>query len=289
MVYRRLLFGAATCLALAAGARPTAAGVINFTTGNVEQDMPSDAPGVLTIVNHPYAGTNVSNPNTVFQAPYMTQAGLMNGWVVKDMRVYYDQADDRLYVGLNFFGVAGDADGNGVVGTTNPQFGGVEHAHLGYLSKSDESITVGIDLTNSGTPTIVAGIASDKSIIGPGTDGFSVNWAKNANNGLSYAYGASLNDHNGNLAFEPSKDHPDFEFSISGLSKIPGFDINKGLGLSAFSGASDDVDVGEDGVPYTHVALELVPEPATVLAWSLVVAGAVCHRTIRRKKAKSVV
>ncbi len=284
MVCRRLLFGAATCLALVAGTRPVVAGGIQFTTGDVEKDMSSDTPGVLTIVNHPYPGTVISNPNTVYQAPYMTQAGLINGWTVKDMRVYYDQADDRLYVGLNFFGIAGDADGNGVVGTTDPRFGGVEHAHLGLHSKSDESITVGIDLTNSGTPTIVAGIASDKSIIGPGTDGFSVNWAKNANAGLSYAYGASLNTHNGNLAFEPSKDHPDFEFSISGLSKIPGFDINKGLGLLAFAGASDDVDVGEDGVPYTHVSLEL-PEPTAVLAWSLVAAGAVFHRTIRRKKA----
>ena len=122
----------------------------------------------------------------------MTDAGRINGWDIKDMRVSYDQANDRLYVGVNFFGVAGDADGNGVVGTTDPRFGGQEHAHLGLVSHSDESITVGIDLTNSGKPTIVAGIAADKSIIGPGTDGFTVNWAKDAGSGLSGAYGADL-------------------------------------------------------------------------------------------------
>src|SRR4051794_2447385 len=108
MVRRRLLFGAAAILALA-GARPAAAGSITFATGDVEKDMPSDLAGVTTIVNHPYAGTNVSNPNAVWQADWITQNGWINGRVIKDMRVYYDQGQDRLYVGLNFFGVAGDA------------------------------------------------------------------------------------------------------------------------------------------------------------------------------------
>jgi hypothetical protein len=285
MVCRRLLIGAATCLALVAGVRPAAAGGIQFTTGNVETDMPSDAPGVLTIVNHPYAGTNISNPNTVAQPSWMTDAGLVNGWVVKDMRVFYDQAADKLYVGLNFFGIAGDADGNGVVGTSSPQFAGAEHAHLGAGTLSDESITVGIDLTNSGHPTLVAGIAADKRIVGPGTDGFTVNFANTTTGGLSSAYGASLNTHNGGLAFEPSAAHPDFEFTITGLSKIPGFNLNNGIGLTAFTGASDDVEIGEDSLPYTHVALEQIPEPATILAWSLVAVGAACHGAIRRRKA----
>ncbi len=293
MECRRLLIGAATCLALAAGASPAVAGGITFATGNVEKDMPSDANNVLTIVNHPFAGGDpanpISNPNTVYQPSWMTNAGLVNGWTIKDMRVSYDQADDRLYVGVNFFGVAGDADGNGVVGTSDPRFGGLEHAHLGFGSRSDASITVGIDLIGSGKPTVVAGIAANKSIIGPGTDGFTVNWAKDAGGGLSSAYGASLNSHNGNLAFEPSKDHPDFEFSISGLSKIPGFDINRGVGLTAFAGASDDIDIGEDAVPYTRVGLEqLVPEPAAIVAWSLVAAGAASYGAARRRRSNAV-
>ena len=287
MECRRLLIGAATCLALAAGASPAVAGGITFATGNVEKDMPSDAPDVTTIVNHPFPGTNISNPNTVYQPKWMTDAGLINGWVIKDMRVSYDQAADRLFVGVNFFGVAGDPSGQGFLGTaTDPRFGGQEHAHLGFGTHSDESITVGVDLTNSGKPTFVAGIAADKSIIGPGTDGFTVNWAKDTTSGLSSAYGASLNEHNGNLAFEPSKDHPGFEFSISGLSKIPGFDLAHGLGLTAFAGASDDIDIGEDAVPYTHVSLEQihVPEPATIVAWSLVAAGAAGYGAARRRR-----
>jgi len=289
MVRRRLIFGAAALLALAA-TRPAAAGAINFATGDVEKDMAG--PGVLTIVNHPFANGDpnnpISNPNAVWQADWMTQAGRINGRVIKDLRVSYDQAEDRLYVGVNFFGIAGDADGNGVVGTQDPRFSGVEYARLGYGSHSDTSIAVGIDLTNSGKPTIIAGIASDKSIIGKGTNGFTVAWAKDTSFGLSQAFGAHLDAHNGNLAFEPSADHPDFEFSIANLSQIPGFDFDNGIGITAFSGSSDDIDVGEDSVPYTHIALQSVPEPATVLAWSLVAAGAACGGAIRRRRIAKV-
>ena len=49
MVRRSILFGAAASLALIAGARPAAAGAIQFATGDVEKDMPSDAQGVLTV------------------------------------------------------------------------------------------------------------------------------------------------------------------------------------------------------------------------------------------------
>ncbi len=275
MVRRRLLIGAALALGLA-GARPATAGPISFT-GNVETDMASSTPGVVTIVNHPYPGTSISNPNTVYQAQWMTDRGWINGWDIKDIRASYDAATDSLQIGVNFFGIAGDVDGNGTPGVADPQLtkdGGHEWAHLGQGTSSDASITVGIDLANSGKPTIVAGIAADKSITGPGIDGFTVNYAKNSSGGLSTAYGASLNDHNGGLAFDPSAAHPDFEFTITGLSKIPGFDPKNGIGLSAFAGASDDVDVGEDSLPLTHISFEQIPEPATMLAWGLVAGGA---------------
>ncbi|MDB5351535.1 MAG: hypothetical protein JWN86_2782 [Planctomycetota bacterium] len=284
MVRRRLLFGAATLLALV-GARPAAAGSISFMTGDVEKDMPSSSPDVVTIVNHPDSQAQTA----IYQAPWITQNGWVNGRVIKDVRAFYDQSADKLYVGVNFFGIAGDVDGNGVVGTADPKFSGTEQAHLGLFSHSDTSIAVGIDLKNSGTPTIIAGIASDKSIIGPGTDGFTVNWAKDSTAGLSGQFGASLNaTHNGNLAFEPSKAHPDFEFSIDHLSTIPGFSITNGIGISAFSGSSDDIDVGEDSVQMTHIALEQIPEPTTILGWSLVAAAAACGGAIRRKGGPSL-
>lgn len=281
MVRRRVLIGAATILALA-GARPAAAGAIQFATGNAETDMKSSTPGVLTIVNR----TDPFGPSAPAQDAYMTSEGKINGWVIKDMRVHYDEAGDRLYVGVNFFGIAGDADGNGVVGTTDSRFVGTENARLGLYSQSDATITVGIDLTGSGKPTFVAGISSDKKVIGPGTDGFSVNWYNETNAGLGTTYGASLNAHNANLAFEPSAAHPDFEFSIAAFSKIPGFNKDNGFGFIVKSGASDDGRVGEEDLPYTKVTYQQIttPEPATMIAWSIVAAGASWRGIKRRRK-----
>lgn len=283
MVRRSLLYGAATILALA-GARPAAAGAIQFATGDAEKDMPSSKPGVLTIVNR----KSPFEPSAPFQQSFMTQEGRVNGWVIKDMRVNYDKVADRLYVGVNFFGIAGDADGNGVVGKTDPRFIGSEYAHLGYGSVTDATITVGIDLTNSGKPTLVAGISSDKTKPGPGIDGFSLNWYRNTGGGLGTTYGASLNEHSGNLAYEPSAAHPDFLFSINNVSKIPGFDINKGIGFLVKAGAGDDGDVGEEDLAYTRVEyaqlINPVPEPATILAWSIMAGGAAWRGAKPRRK-----
>ena len=288
MVRRRLLFGAAAIVALAGG-RPAAAGPISFATGDAEKDMPSSQSGVLTIVNR----ATPTSPSVPSQPDYMTQEGRVNGWLIKDMRVYYDQPDDRLYVGVNFFGIAGDVDGNGVVGTTDPRFTGIEEKlNMGSNSWTDSTITVGIDLTNSGTPTIVAGLSSDKTVQGPGTDGFSVN-KYNAQGGLGMSYGESLNAHNLNLAFDPSADHPDFLFSIGGVSQLPGFDMNSGLGFVVHAGSSYDDRVGEEDLNYTHVDFQQIvppppstPEPTTVLAWSVVVGGAAWRGAKRRRKGK---
>ena len=39
--------------------------------------------------------------------------GAVSGWDIKDVRFHHDGASDRLYVGINCFGICGDADGNG--------------------------------------------------------------------------------------------------------------------------------------------------------------------------------
>ena len=50
----------------------------------------------------------------------MTQAGLINGYVMKDIRLSYDAKTDTLAVGVNFYGIAGNTDGS-PDGGTNPQ------------------------------------------------------------------------------------------------------------------------------------------------------------------------
>src|SRR5262245_58290730 len=103
-------------------------------TGNVEKDFPTGQPRIGIILDNPNTTTHLSNPNDVAQAGFITQAGHTSGWNIKDLRTHYDSATDTLAVGLNFFGIAGDADGDGDPGHTATQTavaGGMDLPHLG--------------------------------------------------------------------------------------------------------------------------------------------------------------
>src|SRR4051794_19960058 len=52
-------------------------------------------------------------PVQVAQTPWMAANGWVSGWNIKDIRTSYDPKADALYVGVNFFGIAGDAYGSG--------------------------------------------------------------------------------------------------------------------------------------------------------------------------------
>lgn len=293
MVRRRSGIGAVALLAVSF-AGPAMAGPIRFTTGDVEKDMPSDAPGVTTIANH----ANDPAYYKQIQANWMNAAGRINGWAIKDLRFQYDQASDQLMVGVNFYGVGGDAYGDGLAGFHDSTRQAALANHLGLGSSENQTIAVGVYLSDSKTPSFVAGIPSDHrdpALVGPGIDGFTVNAYKNSGAGLGASFDpkGSLNAHNGGLAFEPSKDHPDFEFVIKDLSKMPGFDLkNGGIGFKAFAGSGDDVEVGEDSMTKTFFKFEpqevTVPEPASVLAWSALAVGAAWRGTARRRKGEPV-
>src|SRR5262249_18012099 len=122
---------------------------------------------------------------------------------------------------------------------------------------------------------IVAGVPADKSTAGPGTDGFNIAKFKETGVGIAYDYGATLHDQMGNLAFDPDKTHPGFEFTIKNFSQLPGYDPPNGFGVSVYAGTPDDVVAGEDTIPYTHISPAAIPEPATWLGWSLATVGAV--------------
>lgn len=252
------------------------AGPVNPSTftGNVERDFPSTQVGVITLVNPRYP--------TVNPEAYIAQHGLSTGWSIKDIRLMYDEQADRLYVGVNFFGIAGDADSNGDPGTVSPQAaakGAIDLPSLG----GRESIVVGLDMTKSGKPTILAGVPGDKRQAGPGLNGFSVASFANVNAGIANSFGLPLSMHQGTLFFDPSAQHPDFLFSINNFSKLPGYNPDNGFGLIAFAGTPDDT-FEEEGVLFSDVAFGRIPEPATVLAWSVVVAAGAAWRRYGRRR-----
>jgi hypothetical protein len=237
------------------------------STGNVEVDFPAGADGVVTLVNPKYP--------TVNPEAYIAQHQLSPGWSIKDIRLYYDKAQDEMHVGLNFFGIAGDADGNGDPGTVSPEAAAqhaLDVAHLG----GRESITVGFDFNNDGRPDILAGVPSNKATAGPGQDGFSV---------AAFQSVGPMLDHIAGLKFDPSAEHPDFEFLMTNFSKFPGYDAKNGFGLIAFAGTPDDI-YEEEGVLFPRVSYGEIPEPASVLGWSALAAAGLAWR-LRRRRASS--
>lgn len=284
MVHRepnpRLCKSTAAALALALAsviARPAVAGSIGTMTGNVEADFTAGASNVITLVNPRYPTNNPEG--------YIASHNLSTGWSIKDIRLTLDKSTDTMYVGVNFFGIAGDADSNGdpsTVSAAAAAHGAIDVAHLG----GRESITIGFDLTNSGTPNVLAGVPGDKSTAGPGLDGFKVAEFSGSGLGLANSYGTALASHNGGLLFDPSAAHPDFEFAITNFSKLPGYDPTKGFGLLAFAGTPDDT-FEEEGVLFPRVSGQQVPEPASLVAWAAAAAAGAAWRLRRRAGARS--
>lgn len=252
------------------------ADAINFT-GNAETDFALTNPSVIRVLDYNGSTGDVAQPQ------WMTDQGKINGWNVKDLRLSYDKATDVMYVGLNTFGVAGDVDGNGVVGTSTEEFkaaGGLELANIGGRS----SITVGFGPNQpGGAPTVVAGIPGDKSTAGPGLNGFSV---ASAVPGLAmgYNYGSNLAANQGTLF----NSGPDFEFTINNFSKLPGINLANGVGVNFYTGSPDDILIGEDSTPYYNIGKVspiIVPEPSTILAWTFGVAAIGLHARRRTRQA----
>ena len=266
-----------------------------FVTGNVEQDLPSSSSSVTVIPGHPF--------NYTAQPQWMTDAGLVNGYAMKDIRLSYDKTSDILAVGVNFYGVAGNTDGS-ADGKTNPmtiKTNGSNPAHLG----ADKSITVALTPNTpagaAGTPLIVAGVPSVKTNIEGTNDHFTVAAYQASPSGLTHSYGQTLTANVGNLAYDPSSAHPGFEFTIKNFSKIPGLNaLTNGFYLSAYAGSEQTIIIGKSDIANTFVAPQTsslqnlnppptytpptvtpmipptvqTPEPTTVLAWGLIISGA---------------
>jgi hypothetical protein len=286
MVPRRLnLWGLALVVGLGLSTPVVSAAPIQFT-GNVSQDFnPATNPNVqITPVS--------SNPLNIGQSSWITNLGWVSGWSVQDIRTNYDSTTDTLYVGINTFKNAqgqfapfGQANGD-PSGTATPY----DPANMG----GDKSIALAIAPVNAGSPsqpgapTVIAGIPADKKEAGGGTDGFTVSQydASKVASGLAYQFGQQLPQFTGNLAFNPSPDHPQLEFTIKDFSKIPGIDPSNGFWISAYAGSSLDGVAGEAYLSWSKVpanAEQNIPEPTTWLAWSLV-AGAAAWRLRGRSR-----
>jgi hypothetical protein len=291
MVARRLLYWSVAALAgLGAGAGTVGASPITFT-GNVAADFSPTNPSVV-IVPHSNIPVHIAQPQ------WMTDSGLVSGWNIKDLRLSYDPQTDTMYVGVNTFGIAGNVDGNGTPGVPDPRLtasGGTDPAHFG----GDKGMAVGFaplkgpfNAQTPPAPVIVAGVPGNKAQAGPGLDGFSVaHWTPQPLNGPNYdlvtSFGTPIAAGMGNLAFDPSAQHPGFEFTIANFSKLLGANPLNGFVVSAQDGSVDSIVTGKDYVfstPITFPEAQQIPEPATVLIWSLGLGGLAAWRRCSRRR-----
>lgn len=276
----------ATLALLGLGVRAACADPINFTGFAANDFNPNTNPNVqvFSIDSDPL--------NNIAETPYMIANNRITGWAVKDLRLSFDSSSQTMSVGVNTYGVAGDADGNGNPGTVDPKDPNFVHGQDLPNLGGQKSITVAFAANNPnnptqpGTPIIVAGVPADKSTAGSGTDGFTVASYAGNNAGIQNNYGQALAGHVGTLAFDPSSAHPNFEFTIPSFNTIPGLDPTAGFWVKVYAGSPDDGSVGEENSQWIHVpsfAPETIPEPATWLAWALLGGGGAAWR--RRKKA----
>jgi hypothetical protein len=227
-------------------------------SGNVETDFVSPEAVIVTDGSAPDVG--------VPPGPQWGQ--IISGWDIKDFRFVYDPEDDSLYVGINFFGVAGDADGDGNPSTTSAaltQVGGRDIADLG----SSEAIQIQFDWNLDEKFETIAGIPRDArnasdfmvaSDLSPATDrlparllGFGTPVP-----GVTSFIGAV------------GGPRPDFEFKIPKVSTLPGFDASKGFNFRAYAGSFVDDGIGEDFTNLLHVDLPIpAPEPVAAPVVSL--------------------
>jgi hypothetical protein len=130
-----------------------AATALQFT-GNVEKDFVG--PAVIVVSDGP--SPDVGTPPGW---PYPTPSNPTSGWDMKDLRFFYNAAADEMNIGVNCFGICGDADGNGDPSVSSPELlqrGGTDLANLGQ----SESIAIALDLNLDGAFDFVVGVPSDQ-------------------------------------------------------------------------------------------------------------------------------
>jgi hypothetical protein len=274
---------AAAAVTLAAP-RPVLANPIALT-GNVASDFTAANGSVIVPVYQGpgvIAGPDGSNPGQ-----------LVGGFDVQSIRLNYDATTDTMSVGIQGYKNAagleqifGDATGNlDPSQDPNPNFGGSKSVAIALAPLSLDANGKPV----AGTPAIIAGIPSDKSMGGSGTiDGFTVSQYTNNPSGLEFSFGQQMAQYTGNLAYNPSAAHPDLEFTIKNFSQIPGLNIKNGFYIQAYAGAAGDQD-GEVQTAWTFSPAPQgfnAPEPMTWLAWALLAGGAGWRRYRRRASAR---
>jgi hypothetical protein len=179
--------------------------------------------------------------------PQNAPLGTVSGWDMSFLRMFYDPATDVLYVGLQTFGIGGDADGDGDEGTTSLWLASVFGADLPVWDDT-ESFALMLDTDEDGTFDVIAGVPSTGDVTT-----YTVAQFDGLTSLPGFAFGAPLGDQ-----FIPADPvvgpasfvAPHIEFRIAAFSQLPGFNGTVGsFRVKAFMGSLEDSGIGEDRIP----------------------------------------
>jgi hypothetical protein len=172
--------------------------------------------------------------------------GTISGWDIASVYFDYEVDTDTMYVGIDCYGICGDADGDGDPANTTAWMAGFGGQDLPDLSGT-ENIGVLIDANNDGTFEVVVGVSALADISGFGAYQFTGDPLL-----PGFGFGSLLANATPFYA-DPSGTAPDLEFSIVDFSTLsPGFTLVSGgyfeFHMKAFAGSLQDDGVGEDFV-----------------------------------------
>jgi hypothetical protein len=234
----------ALILALAAGAGTLAAQAITFT-GDVGNDFPIDS-----YLQDP-GGVDVGMP-----APLVAAGLTVSGWDIQGVGISYDGASDTLFFGIDTFGIAGDADGDGDPGSESAifqQIGGIDWPDFG----GNEYFTVAFDFNDDGLLDVICGLPPGQDISGFTCALYDNNAAGGASSSFLH-FGAPIPACVGIAPASPTAAAPDLQFTIPNFSTLTAMFGVPGVtnfALHVFLGSQEDGGIGEDYIPFISASL----------------------------------
>ncbi len=200
-------------------------------SGDAEAVLPRAESGVVRI------------PDLVdgrIQPSIIAPNGEVSGWDIKDLRFRYDVETDTLIIGVNVFGLLGDADADGDPASWGPANteAGDDPADVGL----GEAVVLLLDIDQDGTADFLAGVPAD--------DDWSSFRLAEALPGHQFGPQAAVFwgdpvDQIGARSPSPDAANPDLVFTITDFAELLDGDTSLDFGVNVFAGSIADA-VGED-------------------------------------------
>ena len=170
--------------------------------------------------------------------PAAAPAGTVSGWDMQTAFFFYDPVTDNLYVGVDFAGIFGDADGDGDPSTTSSWLSslqGTDHSDLG----DTEGFILAFDNGNDGNYDVYIGVSRIDDI---GQFGIYLYTSDEDESPEFFPVSPT-----GSVLLHTEKHNaltPDLEFMVEDISNY--VDNVCGVDFTIFAGSYEDGPIGED-------------------------------------------